>query len=42
MLEHDLTQEKAEAEVLHQAAFNFFENVCGDIPTADVCLGAGI
>ena len=42
MLEHDLTQEKAKAEVEYQAAFNFFENLCADIPTADVCLGAGI
>ena len=39
MLEYDLTQEKAQAEVQHQAGFNFFTNICGDIPTADVCLG---
>jgi hypothetical protein len=42
MLEHDLTQEKAQAEVEFQAAFGFFANICGDIPTADVLLGAGI
>jgi len=42
MLEHDLTAEKAESEVEFQAAFNFYCNVCGDIATADVCLGAGI
>ena len=42
MLEHDLTQEKAKSEVEFQAAFNFFCNVCGDIPTSDVLLGAGI
>ena len=42
MLEHDLTPENAQAEVKNQAAFSFFENICCDIPTADVCLGAGI
>lgn len=42
MLEHDLTQDKAQAETEHQAAFNYFSNLCADIPTADVCLGAGI
>lgn len=42
LLEHDLTPDKAQAEVEHQAAFNYFSNLCADIPTADVCLGAGI
>jgi hypothetical protein len=42
ILEHDLTQDKAESEVEFQAAFCFFCNVCGDIPTTDVLLGAGI
>ncbi len=42
MLEHDMTQEKAQAEAEYQAAFGFFVNVCADIPTADVCRGAGI
>jgi hypothetical protein len=41
-LEHDLTPEKAKSEVEYHAAFNFFASICGDIPTADVCLGAGI
>jgi hypothetical protein len=42
MLEHDLTPQKAQAEVEYQAAFAFFVNVCGDIPTSDMLLGAGI
>lgn len=42
LLEHDLTPDKAQAETEHQAAFNYFSNLCADIPTADACLGAGI
>jgi hypothetical protein len=42
MLEHDLTPEKAQAEVEHQASFNFFSNLCADIPTAKASRGAGI
>lgn len=42
MLEHDLTPDKATSEVEYQAAFAFFCNVCGDIPTSDMCLGSHI
>ncbi len=42
MLEADVTQEKAQAEIEWQSAFNFFENVCGDIPPSSANLGAGI
>jgi hypothetical protein len=42
ILEYELTQEKAKSEVEFQAAFAFFVNVCGDIPTSDVLLGADI
>lgn len=42
MLEYELTQEKAKSEVEFQAAFAYFVNICGDIPTSDVLLGAGI
>jgi hypothetical protein len=35
MLSHDLTPEKASAEVEHHVAFQFIENLCSDIPRYD-------
>jgi hypothetical protein len=42
MLEHDLTPQRAQDEIEHQAAFGFFEVVCGDIPPSSANLGAYI
>ena len=36
MLSHDLTPEKASAEVEHHAAFQFIEVACSDIPRYDL------
>ncbi len=35
MPKHDLTSEKASAEVEHHAAFRFVEGACADIPRYD-------